>query len=270
MSSPGAVANHFVRAVLPKGGVLVSLVEVYFDESSADQRVPFTTVAGYIFSADQARKFNTEWAAVLAKYGLPYFRMAERETLARKHGLTTEQMDLRIARPLIKKIKHRTIKGIAALVDEATYEEVLAGRPNIPSAYAFACFGVLIQVRRWMEATGYAGDAAYFFESGDEHQSDAHNFLNRIFSNPRSKSLYHHVGHSFVEKKAVPALQGGDMLAWHTAKAYKNDREGRPQRKDFAALIRPQDARLEYTPNQLRRMEATLTSEGWLPPVTAS
>lgn len=254
--------------MLPRDGIVVSLVEVYMDASPADARVPFTTVAGYIFSAEEARTFNAEWGAALAEKGLPYFRMAERETLAKKHGLTTDEMDL-LSRKLIALLRARTIKGFGALVQKEAYNRLFAGRPNMPStAFAFACFGALIQVGRWIEHTGYDGEAAYYFESGDDGQASAHDFLNRLFAQRHAKARYRSVGHAFVDKKAVPALQGGDMLAWHTAKLYKCDVEGRPPRKDFEALVRTQDACIEFTPAHLAEMEREMTAAGLLPPRT--
>lgn len=265
MNRIGNTADHLIRALLPRGGIVVSLVEVYMDESSATESVPFTTVAGYIFRANEARKFNKEWSAALAKKGLPYFRMSERIGLAKKHGLTMDEMD-QLARKLIKMLRHRTIKGVGAAVDEEAYQRLFVGRKNMHSAYAFACFGALIQVGRWIENSGYDGEVAYYFESGDEDQSDAQAFLNRLFASPASKQRYRHVAHAFVDKKAVPALQGGDMLAWHTAKLHKTTIEGRPPRKDFLALVRNQDAYLDYTPEQLALMDAELTASGLLPP----
>lgn len=245
---------------------MVSLVEVYTDASPADVRVPFTTVAGYIFRANEARKFNNEWSAALAKKGLPYYRMAERETLAKKHNLTMTEMDL-IGRKLIKLLRHRTVKGVGALVQKEAYDKLFAGRPNMPaSTFAFACFGVLIQVGRWIESTGYNGDVAYYFESGDDGQSDANDFLNKLFAQKHAKQRYRSVGYAFVDKKAVPALQGGDMLAWHNAKLYKCDVEGRPPRKDFEALTRTQDACIEFTPAHLADMEKHMTALGLIPP----
>lgn len=269
MSKTGNLANHLIRAVLPKGGIVVSLVEVYLDESSADERVPFTTVAGYIFRAEEARKFNTQWDAALKKKGLPYFRMADREGLARKHGLEAGDMDV-LARKLIKMLRHRSIKGISATVHDEAYEAFFAGREGLPSAYAFACFCICIHIRRWAKRSGYTGKVAYFFESGDEHQKNANTFLHQLFSSPTAREKYCYGSHSFVGKADAPALQGGDMLAWHTAKLYKNELDGRPVRKDLEALLRPQDSRIDVTPMEMARMDTVLTAEGLLKPRGAS
>src|SRR5579871_3544038 len=58
------------------GGVTVAL-EAYFDESGTHDASPVMSVAGYLFSRDQALKLDEAWRICLKEYDIPYFRMSE-------------------------------------------------------------------------------------------------------------------------------------------------------------------------------------------------
>ena len=248
------------------------MLQVYSDESKPDKEVPFYTVAGYVFTDVQARKFNKEWQAFLDKKGLPYFRMSERQSLGKKYNIDSSEMD-RVVRQLIDTVKRRTLLGIGITIHKSAYDAFLARRAvsgdpdglRMPSAYPFGCYCILQELRHWLNQTGREDSVAFFFEAGEENERDARAWLDALFTQLSIKAKHRHAGHKFVPKLGHPALQGGDMLAWHTAKLHKCELEGRPVRKDFIELIRPQDRRVDYTPLELALTSVTLENAGLIP-----
>ena len=108
-------------------------------------------------------------------------------------------------------------------------------------------------------------DVVYFFESGEDSQGEADVWLKGLFANPATREKYHYAGHAFVPKDKQPALQGGDMLAWHLAKMYRSEVEGRKPRTDLEMLIRPQDVRAHYSPDEVRLTAIALENAGLIP-----
>lgn len=259
-----AEVNDLVRTVLPRGGLVVSLIKVCMDESLADKTCPYLCVAGYAFSASKGTQFNKEWSAYLSRKGLEYFRMSDCAHLSGQfEGWTHDEADI-VARSLIERLKRQTMFGFGVTLHQAEYERLLQGRAGLPSAYAFACFGALNLLRRWIERKHYSGQIAYFFEAGHPREADARLFLDDVFSYEKHKTAYAHISHTFIAKRDMPALQAGDVLAWHTTKRYKNEMIGRPIRRDFQALIRPVDILMEYTPMEVAATLTALQNSGMI------
>jgi hypothetical protein len=73
-----ALLSRLLDLLVPtKNSKALFLVEAYFDESGTQRDSPIMCVAGYLFSPEQCRKFDEEWAEVLREFELPYFRMSE-------------------------------------------------------------------------------------------------------------------------------------------------------------------------------------------------
>jgi hypothetical protein len=252
-------------------------LELYADETKPNDVVPFFGVAGYVFEDVQARKFNDQWEATLKKdgKGMPFFRMSKRIELQKKYGLTADEMKNLVSK-LIKRLKHRTLIGRGVTVNHQAYQAEMAHRAivndprnrRLPSTYGFACFCLMQRVRRWMDQTGRSDDVFYYFESGEDSQGEADEWLKAIFANSVTRERFRYAGHGFMPKDKAPALQGGDLLAWHLAKMYRCELEKRPVRADLKALIRPQDVRVDYTPEEIRRTVKALEESGLICPAS--
>src|SRR6267143_57130 len=70
------VFERLLNAVLPNGGILVSLAEVYIDESGSHNGSPLLCLAGYIFLDRHARRYSRQLRQLLVGKNLPYFRMS--------------------------------------------------------------------------------------------------------------------------------------------------------------------------------------------------
>ena len=73
-----AFLDRLLEVLLPRGGYVIVLYEVYLDESySDDPKTPVMVVGGYVIESSQARLMDAEWRAVLARYKVPYFHMKD-------------------------------------------------------------------------------------------------------------------------------------------------------------------------------------------------
>lgn len=244
-------------------------LEAYMDESGTDDRSPLLAVAGYVFWKPQAKKFRRQWISELAtsSEGKPtkaqFFRMSDCAHGEGQFAGWSVADRTEIEKRLIKHIRKRTEFGFAVTLNEDEYNDHLAGRHGMPSAYAFACFACLGMVRRWLERNQITDDVRYIFESGHEHERNASGFLNEVFSVGRARADYHYAGHSFSNKDHAPPLQAGDMLAWHAIKNRLRELAGKEPRKDLIALVREDvDRYRHYDLPAMHRLATALQERG--------
>lgn len=241
------------------------MMEAYMDESYPKEgSSPYASVAGYLFVSKQAQVMSGQWATFLKDKGLKYFRMSECASgNGQFKGWPVEARD-KVARSLISRVKKHSSFGFAAVIDHAKHEEVFGRHAEMPSAYTMACFSALNIIRRWADRNKYTGDIAYVFEAGSLGWGEASAYLSDLFRSSRKASQYRCASLSFVSKEKAPLLQAADLIAWHTTKAYVNELEGRPLRKDFQALIRPGDRLMEYNPREIEKLRIHLREGGYL------
>ncbi len=258
---------------------MAGLLRAYMDESGTHDGSPVMCVAGYVWRKPQVSRFQKQWAATLAKanIGKPtrarYFHMkdASRPPGGEFKWWDYDDVDL-LQRELIHQISKRTLVGHAVAFNEAEYNEILAGRSGMPSAYAFGCFAVLQMIRRWAEREDINQRIAYIFEAGHDDEANARQWIGEIFASPRLKAEHRHFSDSWLPKEDAPPLQCSDMLAWHTVKEHVSAHEAaikstprRAFRKDFKAVLRPDlDMHRHYEKHHLQQLLDGLL-EGGIP-----
>ena len=245
-----------VNALVPPKGALVVLVRVFVDETNTHAQAPTMAVAGYIFTRTGAKIFTRKFSKKLHKYGLPYFHMKECAVNTGVFGHMTDKQCDEVARKLIECTRNYSEYGFAVSLHKDTYKKVVPAtlENRLGSEYSFCLRGALILVRRWIERNRFTGDVAYFFESGAKHEGEANLILTDMFENEVVKKVYHHASHAFVEKRKFPLLAPADMFAWLYQNALKKEAAGKPMRKDFAALLRPQDMKMDFNETNLTEM----------------
>lgn len=239
------VANSLVDAVLPKGGFLLPLINAYFDESGTHDDSPVMAVAGYLFSAENAAFFADRWTAILAQKEIPFFHMVDCAHGNKEFANLSLTERIELAQKLIELIKAQTERGIGAIMPARMYEELMPHHPNMGGAYNYCLWNCLEGVRLWREEKGYAGDVAYFFESGHKSQSEANRIMSQAFCDPEKGRPFGYSAHAFVDKRKFPGVQAADILAWQMCTDWKHGRDGRPRRKDFASLVEQRDHRVQ-------------------------
>lgn len=259
MSAAGDFSD-WLDLLLPRGGYVVALAEVFMDESyDGTDEPPYIHVAGYLFRKQKAKEFSRAWSNYLALKGLAYFHMQE---CAPGYGIfekLSKQERIDLGRKLIELTHAYTAFGFAVTVRRADYERLVGPREGMPeSAYAFALFAAMQRVRAWTERANFHGRISYVFEAGHGDRGKASVFMSWMFASDRVAENQSYGGHAFLPKE-TPGLHPADMLAWHwnLEVTRRHDPNRRPMREDFKALLREQDVVIEY---DLPTLQALATS----------
>lgn len=228
----------------------------YFDESMTNERLPITSVAGYLFDPDAYLAFEGEMKAILEPHGIAYFRMSEcvhaTGEFKGKDGLCDP-----IERSVIQIIRKYAILGVGASINAATYQ-IMNPIEGHESVYNALCQWCLWEVGRWADRNNFNGKVAYFFEEGDGDQNEADHNLKRINLDTFIKLKCRYGSHTFIPKIAMKGLQAGDSLAWFVrreAEDQEKHRVGgtpRNRRKDFQALIGNTEAELHQIEHRVK------------------
>jgi hypothetical protein len=225
--------------MLPSGGCVMALAEMYFDESE-DKTQKLLCVAGYLFTKEKCVALSEEWSAVLARERLPFFRMVDCAhgtgvfkgfNVKRRIAIQTELMTL-----LVRYME----VGFAISFDlrfEHLCPSAMTHGIKVVYPYSLCAWFSLAQGKTWADKNGFDGEVAYFFEAGQQHEKQANHIMNTVFKRAELRSFYKYAGHAFLPKEAAIPLQCGDILAWQWLKQIKNEREHRARRADLNALL---------------------------------
>jgi hypothetical protein len=213
----------------------VALLQAYFDES--ERRNGLLCVAGYVFSAPQAKHFSKEFGAVFGCYG--GFHMVD--LVARKGGFKriSEADRDRLIKKAVDITKKRFSYGVAVTVNIAEYE---AQAPRFirgfRSAYSFLCHLAMTSVPRILKKHNDHGPVHYVFEAGHANKGEAEFLVNQMSTTEETRNFYFYSGHSFLPKQDAVPLQAADLLAWESAKFKDESVDGfRDIRKSLQALF---------------------------------
>ncbi len=82
----GADFADLLDLVVADEGFVVALAAVYVDESGTHDSSPVMSVGGFIFKKRKASEFSRRWGAYLRAKDVPYFHMAEVNSVG-PHGV---------------------------------------------------------------------------------------------------------------------------------------------------------------------------------------
>jgi hypothetical protein len=232
-----SVFSRLVDILLPNGGVVMPLVEAYFDESESDG---ILCVAGYWYEKNAAIALDAQWKAILKKYHVEYFHMVECAHGSKQFKKINRQDRIEMQTALMNLIKRYASGGYAASF-ELEHAGLLPSAKqhgiDLLSPYAFCCYFALMGLRHWANENNFRGKIAYFFESGHANHAEANRIMNDIFIVDELKDFYRYGGHAFADKSKATALQTGDILAWQWRKLIVDEKKGRRPRKDLHSLL---------------------------------
>lgn len=223
------------------------LVEAYFDESGTHDGSPVVCMGGYIFDAEKAKSLTVGWQKMLEDFGsagtqLPYFHMTDITKVDKlgmgigmyKH-LTREECN-NCAMEAIRLIKKHATWGVMISLDLADFA-VMPHKESFPTPYSFVAFQTMMAVRFWANQANYRGEIAYIYESGADHNAEAHKLMAEVENIPELRGAYRYGSHTFQEKTTALPLQCADILAWHSFTHVRRKRAGDTLRKDLQALL---------------------------------
>lgn len=255
-----SLATRFIDILLPAGGYVVALAEMYFDESE-DSNEKLLCVAGYLFKKENCQSLEQKWNVVLKRENLPYFRMVD---CAHGNGVFKgfeQKRRSEIQKELFDLLKAHMESGISISFD-LRYSNLCPSAKHhgidIVSPYALCAYFCMMQGRKWAHDNQFTGEIAYFFEAGHKHQTQANHIMKDIFSVPELRSHYRYGAHAFVPKEKSGALQCGDILAWQWLKNVKDRRKGKNRtRADLWSLLEKPHFTIhfdEYKLNEFRKV----------------
>ena len=227
---------RLVCVLIPPGGLALVMIEAYFDESYSDAGPPVMVVAGYLVDRENLLAFNAEWAAMLTKYELPYFRMS-----ALAHGnepfdkLCLDQR-IEVGKEAIAIINRRMKYGVSNSADINAFTAMIDDE-RVGEVYTFCARNMFHAVEEWADENDFQGQIAYFFEAGHKHQRQASFIMDQVARVPGMSEKFRYAGHSFVPKERLYGLQAADLFAWHLYTDHRHQAEVRPRRRDFDALL---------------------------------
>jgi len=234
--------ESFLRVMLPYGGYAVALVEMYFDESEADNH-SILCVAGYLFQKEKAVLLEPKWRAILLENDLPFFRMVD---CAHGNGVFSHLSNdkpkrIEIQTALFDLLKEHMECGFVYSFD-LNYKHLcpntIMNGVGLFTPYSLCCYWGLMGARYWSEQTSFDGKIAYFFEAGHSSQSQANGIMQQIFDVPELREAYRYAGHAFVNKQDSVLLQCADILAWQWGKNVKERAKGNLKaRADLLSLL---------------------------------
>jgi hypothetical protein len=191
----------------------VVMFAAYFDESGTDAGSAFTSVAGYVFEADQYTRFETEWSDVLAAFGVQTFHMADCAHGRGEFQKLTKPERIDLATRCIGIIKRRTRIGVVVSVARTDFLAV-TNINVVNDPYVLCLLWCLGGISAWVAHLQIREKVAYFFEAGHALQSRANNAMGLLHQRerPRLYDAYH--SHSFIRKNDASGLHAADLLAW--------------------------------------------------------
>lgn len=211
------------------------VLKAYFDASHRERKT--FCLAGYAFTKGQVKKFDKEWWALFAKYGGCHMTDLANKQEAFE-GISKEEAN-RLVIEAVKIIKRRVSYGVVISCDLAELDPLLPKWVRgFQHAYPVCCHLVMQKLGTFVSDAG-TQRIAYFFETGDQYEAAAHDFLKVMAATPEVKEVCRHASHAFIPKSEALALQAADVLAWEWAK-YMDEtilHHIRPMRKSLMELM---------------------------------
>jgi hypothetical protein len=249
---------------------LVDVIEAYFDESGTHLQSPSMCVAGYLFTAQKAKRFQDRWGSILRQAGLEYFRMSECAPGAGQFKGWLPKHRQAIEKELIKAIREHVTHGVAVWVsrDEFRLRAPSWWQRYYGGPYTACLMQCVILVAVWAKKTEQAEPISYFFEAGDPKAGEAGEHMRKTASHADEAAAAHYAGHSFIPKKTARQFDAADALAWNLNRTYI---DGTNKGLDVEQAMRPAWRKLlladeAYTVYSLRREQLKRFFESQKPP----
>lgn len=253
-SNPYNAIDYLCPPLLLYGGTLMTMLAAYFDESYSHKPNPLVyTVAGYISTVQEWKRFQKEWTRELRRAGVDFFHMTTFEARMKNDdgkllgvGMYKDwnnEKRVEVIKRLHRTIHRRVMVGIAASVVVADYDEVITPelRPGFGDPHEFAVIACLKHIRRWGQENGYSEPIAYVFESGSDRQKIVNSSFQHAYLDEEKRREYRIGSWAFADKRDLNPLQAADVLAYEVMKEQSRRLEKgntRPVRRSMENLAK--------------------------------
>lgn len=226
-----------MEVAIPANGWAMSFAECYLDETQTDGECPVFAIAGALFTKDAAIAVDAPWRGMLAKWGLPFFHMAEcnahKGTFAH---LTKNDCDL-AAREAITIACDAVSAFVYVTVEIGVLDAERRVLQHLGGPYEWCAISIPPSIANWCAKNPQIEAVHFFFEDGALGQANARYRVSELLSVNEFRSECRFAGMTWIDKKSSAAIQIADMAAWHCGKDAKRSFAGQSRRRDFDALI---------------------------------
>jgi hypothetical protein len=187
----------------------------YFDVSGHPQGTAILVVGGFIATAQNWKTFETEWNAILKKYGVPVFHM--KKFIAKRKPFDDEKWNRErlctgFLSELIGVVSRANCHGVMAAIPLSLWqtmnEEYYLKESRLTPFALAGCVGVMGAYEWCGEKNVPRSHVEFVFEDGDEDKGDFMHWTKKCWSWVPS----------FKGKSLVP-LQACDFIAWEGRRA---------------------------------------------------
>jgi hypothetical protein len=276
------------------------VITVYFDatynhpKQSSSEPV-LHTLAAYVATRENWRKFRKEWRVELSKKGIAYFHMTDFE-FARSQAIASREIpkkspyhgwaesefvpfQQRLHRVINRKDKHSNYRMFAQVSQvlksdfDETCPDELKNDVQCCSYYIFNVVQVLKRIAEWADSQNYHDPIHYIFADGDGEGGKLKRLFVDMWNNPVAKERfrlskgYSHLPYGIEMMKGEPAIQAADIAAFELHKgALKWIERGfvdmplEELRKSIGSLCRTEHHGLLYRKEELQKSFAEIVT----------
>lgn len=198
----------------------------YFDESYTHAPDPLVyTIAGYVSSEIEWKKFRKEWRRQLAKENIEYFHMVDFQACKPPYGDWSKEKRIEFLKSLHATIHRRVMRSFATTVNIDDFESLTSKQKEIlGNPHVFAAVNCMKMIGFWTAQNVMYDPIAYVFEKGSKYDKQLQKWFNedlreedRNFFRIGTFVLSDKVASPMDHRPATP-LQAADILAYETTK----------------------------------------------------
>lgn len=200
--------THWAKALFLKPSDLRAMFTAYFDESGWKD-TPAFSVAGYVSTEEQWKRFAREWNEILGRKGIKVFHMVDFNQCIDEFELFQDKPEEAkiFLNALVGEVKVRVRMSFACILSPSDYtavNEKFQLAESFGNMYSFCSRYCVGAVRRWAEKYKYPKDKIhYVFEDGCKGKGDLSTMMELDGFPPPT----------FRDKK-LPHLQAADLVVW--------------------------------------------------------
>jgi len=194
-------------------------------DESGNRDTPILTVAGYVATGEQRKRFAREWVGEIRAEGIDLIHMVDLEGGRPPcfEGWSRSQKD-DLFRSLTRILNPKVLFQTWAAVNFKECEEVINefDKDLIASPYVFCGVLCLLFISNWARAHWKKEQVECFFEEGRPFSGDMFRLWHQVTRTVSLRERYKIAAIRKGSKKQLVPLQAADCLAYEIAKKYNN------------------------------------------------
>jgi hypothetical protein len=207
----------FPTSVLPQDRSVVTLTG-YFDESGTHAGSEAVAVAGFLATPGSWERFEGDWRAALADFGIDLFHMSPfAQRVGDYASWSEEERRERLAR-LLGIISEHVVGSVGVVIPLPLFDRLFSvggiARRTTGGPYGLAMSVNILAVARIVEHLAGTPKVAYVFETGAVGRHEAAKIFAANLNNPESRENNRLLSLSFQGKREFAPLQAADILAY--------------------------------------------------------